>query len=102
MSTLESAVTVADLRAIDLFDDLSDTELAEWAAVARWVVAAPAEVVIEAGVAPVGVLCLTEGALQIFNRHEGRFEPTGHQYEVETGGVYMEHRVEELGRRYRA
>ena len=33
MSTLP--VTLADLRAIDLFDDLDDAQLGEWLAVAR-------------------------------------------------------------------
>ncbi len=30
-----SEYTVADLRPVDLFDDLDDAELAEWAAVAK-------------------------------------------------------------------
>ena len=29
-------VTAADLRPVDLFDDLSDAELEPWAAVAHW------------------------------------------------------------------
>jgi len=31
-----SDVTVADLRPVDLFADIDDAQLAEWAAVARW------------------------------------------------------------------
>jgi signal transduction histidine kinase len=73
-------VTVADLRPIDLFDDLDDDQLAEWAAVASWRLAAVGDVVIEAGQEPSGLICLLEGSLQIFAQDGERLEPTGRQH----------------------
>jgi signal transduction histidine kinase len=72
-------VSVEDLRPVDLFDELGDAALAEWAAVARWRDAAPGEIVIEAGQEPEGLHCLLEGSLQIFSPDGNRFEPVGHQ-----------------------
>jgi signal transduction histidine kinase len=73
-------VTVADLRPIDLFDELDDDQLAEWAAVATWRAASVGEIVIDAGQEPNGLICLLEGVLQMFSRDGERFEPTGHQH----------------------
>ena len=39
----------ADLRPVDLFDDLDDAALAEWAAVAQWREAEAGEIVVEPG-----------------------------------------------------
>ena len=80
MSSASAApVTVADLRPVDLFDDLGDKELAEWAAAAEWRDAEVGDVVLEENTESEGLLCLLEGTLQLF-RHEGdRFEPVGHQ-----------------------
>ena len=72
-------VTVADLRPVDLFDDIGDEQLAEWAAVAQTRNAERGEVVLEAGAEPQGLLCLLEGALQIFARNGDRLEPAGEQ-----------------------
>jgi signal transduction histidine kinase len=77
MST--TAVTAGDLRAVDLFDDLDDPELEEFAAVAEWRTAHAGELVLEAGVEPEGLLCLTEGRLQVFSPDADRLEPVGHQ-----------------------
>lgn len=72
-------VNVTDLRPVDLFDDLDDTELAEWAAAAQRRNAEAGELVLEENSEPVGLLCLLEGTLQLF-RHDGeRLEPAGHQ-----------------------
>jgi signal transduction histidine kinase len=72
-------VTVADLRPVDLFDDLDDTELAEWAAAAKGRDAEVGDVVLEENFESEGLLCLLEGTLQMF-RHDGdRLEPVGHQ-----------------------
>jgi signal transduction histidine kinase len=72
-------VTVADLRPVDLFDDIDDEALAEWAAVAQWRHAEPGELVIESGEEPQGLLCLLEGTLHTFVHDGDRLEPVGHQ-----------------------
>ncbi len=73
-------MTVADLRAVDLFDDLDDAALAEWAAVARWRRAEAGEVVVAGDSTPEGLWCLLEGTLQTFFRSGDRFEPVGNQH----------------------
>ena len=72
-------VTAADLRPVDVFDDLDDEGLGEWAAVARWRDAEPGEIVVEQGEEPAGMLCLLEGTLQTLARDGDRLEPVGHQ-----------------------
>jgi signal transduction histidine kinase len=72
-------VTVADLRPVDLFDDIGDDALADWAAVAQPRDAEPGELVLEAGAEPLGLLCLLEGTLQMFSRNGDRLEPAGDQ-----------------------
>ena len=75
----ENGVSVADLRPVDLFDDLDDRALAQWAAVAEWRYAEPGDLVLEAGEPPAGLLCLLDGKLQVSVRDGDRFEPVGHQ-----------------------
>jgi signal transduction histidine kinase len=75
----ESAVAVADLRPVDLFDDLGDRELGEWAAVARWRRIEPGEVVLEEAEQAEAVLFLLDGTLQVFRRDGDRLEPVGQQ-----------------------
>ncbi|HYB31322.1 MAG TPA: ATP-binding protein [Solirubrobacteraceae bacterium] len=75
----EKPVSVADLRPVDLFDDIEDGELGEFAAAAVWRHAEPGEVVLEAGEPPEGMFCLLEGTLQLFQRDGDRFEPIGTQ-----------------------
>jgi signal transduction histidine kinase len=77
MST--TAVTAADLRPVDLFDDLDDSELEEFAEAAEWRTADAGDMVLEAGAMTEGVLCLTEGRLQVFSPDGDRLEPVGHQ-----------------------
>jgi signal transduction histidine kinase len=72
-------VTVADLRPVDLFDDIGDDALAEWAAVAQARNVEPGEVVLEADTEPTGLICLLEGTLQMFSRNGDRLEPAGEQ-----------------------
>ena len=64
MSTESTAapVTAADLRPVDLFDDLDDAALAEWAAVAEWRTADSDEVVIAGDEPSKGLWCLLEGS----------------------------------------
>ena len=72
-------VTVADLRPVDLFDDLDDTKLAEWAAAAEGRDTEVGDVVLDENSESEGLLCLLEGTLQMF-RHDGdRLEPVGQQ-----------------------
>lgn len=72
-------VSVADLRPVDLFDDLDDAALAEFAAAAEWRHVVLDTVVLEAGEPPEGMFCLLDGRLQLFQRDGDRFEPIGHQ-----------------------
>jgi signal transduction histidine kinase len=76
----EQPVTVADLRPVDLFDELDDQAVAEWAAVSQWRTAAAGEIVVEVGESPQGLLCLLEGTLQVFSSDGKRFEPVAHQH----------------------
>lgn len=62
MST--ATVTIEDLRAIDLFDDLSDEELALWAEVAVPAHADPGDIVVEAGKSPRGAIMTFEGSME--------------------------------------
>jgi signal transduction histidine kinase len=76
---VEQPVTVADLRPVDLFDELDDAELEEWAAAAHWLALEPGEVLIEHGDAFPGLLCLLEGTFQTFQQDGERLIPVGHQ-----------------------
>jgi signal transduction histidine kinase len=78
MSTA-AAISVADLRAVDLFDDIDDEQLAEWAAVAQRRHYAPGELLAEQGAEVEGLKCLLEGEAQTVIVHEGRTEPVGRQ-----------------------
>jgi signal transduction histidine kinase len=78
MSTA-AAISVADLRPVDLFDELDDTQLAEWAAVAQRRRFEPGELLAEQGTEVDGLSCLLEGEAQTFIVHEGRTEPVGRQ-----------------------
>jgi signal transduction histidine kinase len=78
MSTA-AGVSVADLRPVDLFDDLDDAQLAEWAAVAQRLHFEPGELLAEQGVDVLGLSCLLEGEAQTVIVHDGRTEPVGRQ-----------------------
>jgi signal transduction histidine kinase len=54
-------VTLAELRTVDLFDDLDDEGLEPWVAAARAVHAEPGDVLAEQGEEPPGLLLLLEG-----------------------------------------
>jgi signal transduction histidine kinase len=75
----QEAVTGADLRPIDLFDDLDDRALSEWAAVAQWRHLQPGDRVLEAGEQSEGLFCLLEGTLQVLVPSGDRLDPVGHQ-----------------------
>jgi signal transduction histidine kinase len=70
------SVPAADLRGIDLFDELDDAELERWAAVATERTLESGEVLFEPGVhAPVAFLL--EGTLIALLMRDGRPEPVG-------------------------
>jgi signal transduction histidine kinase len=75
----DATVSVADLRPVDLFDDLDDAALAEFAAAAQWRHVEPGAVVLEAGEPPEGTFFLLQGTLQLFQPDGDRFEPVGRQ-----------------------
>ena len=74
-----AAVTVADLRAIDLFDDLGDDELEQWVPVAHARETGPGEVLAEQGEEAPGVVLLFEGEAEAYLVDQGRLEPVGRQ-----------------------
>jgi signal transduction histidine kinase len=88
------AVTLADLRRIDLFDDLDDDTLAEVAASATSFTAEPGELIAERGDVS-GVVLLLDGVLETLIEDRGHTEPAGHHHAptwlgaigVLTGGV---------------
>jgi signal transduction histidine kinase len=75
-----AGLTRADLRTIDLFDDLDDGELDRWVAVARELHAEAGDVLAEEGMPPPGLLLLLEGSAQTLLVEHGRAEPAGRQH----------------------
>ena len=75
----KAPVTVGDLRPVDLFDELDDRQLSEWAEAAEWRNVEPGTIVLEAETEPDGLLLLLEGTLQTWIRNGDRLEPVGHQ-----------------------
>ncbi|HEY5046071.1 MAG TPA: ATP-binding protein [Solirubrobacteraceae bacterium] len=74
----DSEVTLAELRAVDLFDSLDDAQLAEWVPLARAHHVEPGEVIAEQGEGPPGLQLLLEGRAQAFIVAQGQSEPVGH------------------------
>jgi signal transduction histidine kinase len=72
-------LTAADLRPVDLFDDLDDEQLAVWAAAAEPFDAAPGDILIEPARPAGGLLLLLEGTARTLLLDEGREEPLGRQ-----------------------
>ena len=72
-------VTLAELRTIDLFDDLEDDELAEWAAVAVPREVEAGGVVAESGEEVEKMTLMFEGLAQGMMLDGGRYEPVGKQ-----------------------
>jgi signal transduction histidine kinase len=76
----DGAVTRADLRTVDLFDDLDDDDLDRWVAVARELRAQAGEAVAEDGAPPPGLLLLLEGSVQTLLVEHERAEPVGRMH----------------------
>jgi signal transduction histidine kinase len=74
-----TGVTLAELRTVDLFDDLSDEELAEWVEVASVDELEPGDVLFEQGVEPPGLKLLLEGEGLAILIEGDRQEPVGRQ-----------------------
>jgi signal transduction histidine kinase len=76
---MSSGVTLADLRAIDLFDDLDDEQLGEWLAVASCHLVAAGELLIEQGEASAGLQLLLTGSARTYLVDGEQVEPVGRQ-----------------------
>jgi signal transduction histidine kinase len=73
-------VTVADLRGIDLFDDLGDEALQRWADATFAFTVGADEVIAEADTSPRGLILLFDGRMRMYKATgEDRYEPIGHQ-----------------------
>jgi signal transduction histidine kinase len=70
---------LADLRRLDLFDDLDDAALEEWRAVAVDREIAPDEIVVEQGEVPPGAILLLDGTAMTTMLEGGTEEPVGRQ-----------------------
>jgi signal transduction histidine kinase len=70
--------TLADLRRIDLFDDLDETELALWRDVAE-IREIPADTIVAKPHEPSGMFLLLEGTIQGLVFEAGRLEPVTRQ-----------------------
>ena len=73
-------LALADLRRIDLFDELDDEQLAEWLPVAVEGTTEADVILADAGDEPQGVLLLLDGCVQTFLVEAGRAEPTGRHF----------------------
>src|SRR3954468_13648892 len=77
---MTAPVTLAELRGVDLFDDIDDEQLAEWVAVAAVEALEPGDLIFEQGVEPPGLKLLLEGeAIAVLVEGE-RLEPVGRQF----------------------
>jgi signal transduction histidine kinase len=72
--------TLADLRRVDLFDDLDDDELEQWVRVARLTVFAPGEILVEQGEIGPGLQLLLEGDVRTLLLDGDRIEPIGRMH----------------------
>jgi signal transduction histidine kinase len=77
---MTEAVTLADLRGMDLFDELDDAQLAEWVAAAQPRTAEPGERLAEHREQAPGVFLLFEGTIQTWLVNGDRVEPAGRHY----------------------
>ena len=76
----EPPVTVEELRTVDLFEDLSDEQLAEWVAVAHTYRVPAGEIIAEQGEETRGLLLLLQGDAQAtIDDRTGGSEPIGRQ-----------------------
>jgi signal transduction histidine kinase len=74
---MSGPITAADLRPIDLFHDINEDVVAEWATAARSFDAEPGDVVAREGDPPPGLMLIFEGAIQVFTMDDERGELVG-------------------------
>ena len=77
---MSEPLTLAELRAVDLFDDIDDEQLAEWVAVAGAESLEPGDLIFEQGVEPPGLKLLLEGEAIVVLVEGERTEPVGRQF----------------------
>jgi signal transduction histidine kinase len=66
---------IEHLRRIDLFAELTDTQLADWADAATAKRFADGELLVDADAEPLGLVLLLRGTIEGLIRHAGGFEP---------------------------
>ncbi len=76
-----ATITLAELRTVDLFDDIDDSQLERWLAVAKPRLAEAEAIIAEQDEDMLGVQLLLEGSVRslMVDRTRGRTEPIGHQ-----------------------
>jgi signal transduction histidine kinase len=72
-------LTLADLRTLDLFDDVEDADLSPWLAAAPAQEVEPGDVIAEHGEPPPGVVLLLEGTARTFLIQHGHTQSVGRQ-----------------------
>jgi len=81
----DAPVTFEELRGVDLFDELDDSDLTEWVPLARAYHVEPGELIAEQGEPPKGLQLLLEGEALALLVDQGRTEPVGRH----TGPTWM-------------
>ena len=77
---MTAPLTLADLRSMDLFDDLDDAELQDFLDVSKPQDFVAGEVLAEQGEEPLGVILLLEGVAQALLIDGDRYEPAGYHH----------------------
>ena len=76
---MSEPVTLAELRSVDLFDDIDDEQLAEWVPVASTEELEPGDLIFEQDEDPPGLKLLLEGEAIVVRIEGERTEPVGRQ-----------------------
>jgi signal transduction histidine kinase len=76
---MSAPVTLAELRSVDLFDDIDDEQLAEWVPVASAEELEPGDLIFEQDEDPTGLKLLLEGEAIVVRIEGERTEPVGRQ-----------------------
>jgi signal transduction histidine kinase len=76
---MSEPVKLAELRSVDLFDDIDDEQLAEWVPVASAEELEPGELIFEQDEDPPGLKLLLEGEAIVVRIEGERTEPVGRQ-----------------------
>ena len=76
---MSEPVTLAELRSVDLFDDIDDEQLAEWVPVASAEELEPGDLIFEQDEDPPGLKLLLEGEAIVVRIEGERTEPVGRQ-----------------------